>query len=173
MQKEISMPESMKLNFRFSQLWTLMQGQISFFTVGRDPVTGKFNFDLEEGYLTTLSLPAHLQLKAGKFRSALGRINPVHPHALPFISLPNAYSNYFGEGINDEGASLSWLIPNSLFYQELVFQFTDGPIDNPSFSRSVGNKYFELAHFKNFFDLSPNATLEVGFSGMTGANSLI
>jgi hypothetical protein len=141
-----------------------------FFTVGKDPVTGKFNFDLEEGYLTTLSLPAHLQLKVGKFRSALGRINPVHPHALPFISLPNAYSNYFGEGINDEGASLSWLIPNSLFYQELVVQFTDGPIDNPSFSRSVGNTYFELAHLKNFFDLSANVTLELGFSGMTGSN---
>ena len=141
-----------------------------FFTVGKDQVTGKFNFDLEEGYLTTLSLPAHLQLKVGKFRSALGRINPVHPHALPFISLPNAYSNYFGEGINDEGASLSWLIPNSLFYQELVVQFTDGPIDNPSFSRSVGNTYFELAHLKNFFDLSANVTLELGFSGMTGSN---
>ena len=141
-----------------------------FFTVGKDPVTGKFSFDLEEGYLTTLSLPAHLQLKAGKFKSAMGRINPVHPHALPFISLPNAYENYFGEGINDEGVSLSWLVPNSLFYQELVVQFTDGPIDNPSFSRSVGNTYFELAHLKNFFDLSANATLELGFSGITGAN---
>jgi hypothetical protein len=142
-----------------------------FFTVGKDPATGKFTFDLEEGYLTTLSLPAHLQLKVGKFRSALGRINPVHPHALPFISLPTAYANYFGEGINDEGASLSWLIPNSLFYQELVLQVTDGPIDNPSFSRSVGNTYFELAHLKNFFDLSANSTLEIGLSGMTGANS--
>jgi hypothetical protein len=141
-----------------------------FFTLGKDPVTGKFSEDLEEGYLTTLSLPVHLQLKVGKFRSALGRINPVHPHALPFISLPDAYVNYFGDGINDEGVSLSWLIPNSLFYQELVVQFTDGPIDNPSFSRSVGNTYFELAHLKNFFDLSANATLELGLSGLTGAN---
>ena len=141
-----------------------------FFTVGRDPVTGKYSFDLEEGYVTTLSLPAHLQLKAGKFKSALGRINPVHPHALPFISIPNAYENYFGEGINDEGASLSWLIPNSLFYQELVFQLTDGPIDNPSFSRSPGNTYLELVHLKNFFDLSANSTLEVGLSGVTGSN---
>ena len=141
-----------------------------FFTVGRDPLTGEFNFDLEEGYVTTLSLPAHLQLKAGKFKSAMGRINPVHPHALPFISLPDAYENYFGEGINDEGASLSWLIPNSHFYQELVFQLTDGPIDNPSFSRSAGNTYLGLLHLKNFFDLSANATLEVGLSGITGAN---
>jgi hypothetical protein len=141
-----------------------------FLTVGRDPVSGKFSFDLEEGYVTTLSLPAHLQLKAGKFKSALGRINPVHPHALPFISYPDAYENYFGEGINDEGASLSWLVPNSSFYQELVFQLTDGPIDNPSFARSPGNTFLELAHLKNFFDLSANATLEVGLTGITGAN---
>jgi hypothetical protein len=141
-----------------------------FITLGRDPATGRFAADLEEGYLTTLSLPAHLQLKVGKFKSAMGRINPVHSHALPFISLPNAYENYFGEGINDEGMSLSWLVPNPVFYQELVVQFTDGPIDNPSFSRSVGNTYLELAHLKNFFDLSANATLELGFSGITGAN---
>ena len=141
-----------------------------FFTVGKDVDTGQFQLDLEEGYITTLSLPAHLQLKAGKFKSALGRINPVHPHALPFISLPDAYENYFGEGINDEGASLSWLIPNSVFYQELVFQVTDGPINNPSYARSPGNTYLELAHLKNFFDLSANGTLEVGLSGITGAN---
>ena len=141
-----------------------------FFTLGKDS-SGKFKEDLEEGYLTTLSLPAHLQLKAGKFRSALGRINPVHPHALPFINLPVAYENYFGEGINDEGASLSWLLPNSLFYQELVVQVTDGPIDNPSFSRSKGNTYLELAHLKNFFDLSANSTLEFGLTGITGANA--
>jgi len=140
-----------------------------FFTLGKDSA-GKFREDLEEGYLTTLSLPAHLQLKAGKFRSALGRINPVHPHALPFISLPVAYENYFGEGIIDEGASLSWLLPNAHFYQELVVQVTDGPPDNPSFSRSVGNTYLEMAHLKNFFDLSANATLEVGLTGITGAN---
>jgi hypothetical protein len=142
-----------------------------FFTLSKDPVTGRFTFDVEEGYLTTLSLPAHLQLKVGKFRSALGRINPVHPHALPFINLPTAYENYFGDGINDEGISLSWLIPNSLFYQELVVQVTDGPLDSPSFSRSVGNTYFGLAHLKNFFDLSANTTLEFGLSGMTGSNT--
>ncbi len=141
-----------------------------FLSVGRDPVTGKFGADLEEGYLTTLSLPAHLQLKAGRFKSAFGRINPVHPHALPFINIPLAYENYFGEGINDEGISLSWLVPNSAFYQELVLQVSDGPINNPSYSRSPGNRYMEMVHLKNFFDLTPDATLELGLSGITGAN---
>jgi len=142
-----------------------------FLSFGRDPQTGKYGVAVEEGYLTTLSLPAQLQLKVGKFREAVGRINPTHPHALPFIDLPNAYVNYFGEdGLNDEGASLSWLIPNKKFYQEIVFQVTSGLSESPSFFRGDNNRLIYLGHLKNFFTLSDNATLELGLTGITGPN---
>jgi hypothetical protein len=142
-----------------------------FLTFGRDPVTGKYDASVEEGYLTTLSLPAKLQLKVGKFREAIGRINPTHPHALPFIDLPNAYVNLFGEeGLNDEGASISWLLPNKAFYQELLFQTTAGFSESPAFTRSQGNQLVYLAHLKNFFTLSDNATLELGLTGISGPN---
>jgi len=142
-----------------------------FLSFARDPETGKYGVEVEEGYLTTLSLPAQLQLKVGKFREAIGRINPTHPHALPFIDLPNAYVNYFGEdGLNDEGASLSWLIPNKKFYQEIVFQVTSGLSESPSFYRGDNNHLIYLGHLKNFFTLSDNATLELGLTGMTGPN---
>jgi len=142
-----------------------------FLSFARDPETGKYGVEVEEGYLTTLSLPAQLQLKVGKFREAVGRINPTHPHALPFIDLPNAYVNYFGEeGLNDEGASLSWLIPNKKFYQEIVFQVTSGLSESPSFFRGDNNRLIYLGHLKNFFTLSDNATLELGLTGITGPN---
>ena len=142
-----------------------------FLSFGRDPETGKYGATVEEGYLTTLSLPAKLQLKVGKFREAVGRINPTHPHALPFIDLPNAYVNLFGdEGLNDEGVSLSWLLPNKAFYQELVFQVTSGFSQSPAFVRSDGNHLVYLAHLKNFFTLSDNATLELGLTGISGPN---
>src|SRR6266498_4986861 len=142
-----------------------------FLSFGRDPETNKYGVEVEEGYLTTLSLPAKLQLKVGKFREAVGRINPIHPHALPFIDLPNAYVNYFGdEGLNDEGASLSWLLPNKKFYQELVVQVTSGLSESPSFFRGDNNRLIYLGHFKNFFTISDNATLELGFTGITGPN---
>ena len=142
-----------------------------FLSFGRDPETGKYGVNVEEGYLTTLSLPAQLQLKLGKFREAVGRINPTHPHALPFIDLPNAYVNYFGEeGLNDEGLSLSWLIPNKKFYQELVFQATSGLSEAPSFNRGDNNRFIYLGHLKNFFTLSDNGTLELGLTGITGPN---
>ena len=142
-----------------------------FLSFGRDPQTGKYGVEVEEGYLTTLSLPAQLQLKLGKFREAVGRINPTHPHALPFIDLPNSYVNYFGEeGLNDEGVSLSWLVPNKKFYQELVFQATSGQSQSPSFARGDNNRFIYLGHLKNFFTLSDNATIELGITGLTGPN---
>jgi hypothetical protein len=142
-----------------------------FVSFGRDPGTHKYGVEVEEGYLTTLSLPAKLQLKVGKFREAVGKINPVHPHALPFIDLPNAYVNYFGEeGLNDEGASISWLLPNKSFYQEFMFQATSGAGESPSFHRGDNNRFIYLGHLKNFFTLSENATLELGLTGITGPN---
>ena len=143
-----------------------------FVSLSRNPQTGSFGIDVEEGYLTTLSLPAHLQLKAGKFRQMLGRINPIHPHALPFVDLPNAYVRFFGEeGMNDEGLQLSWLLPNHTFFQELTVELTDGPRESPSFMRSSKDNYLGLAHLKNFWDLTANATLEFGLTGISGPNA--
>ncbi|MGZ3943867.1 MAG: hypothetical protein ACXVJB_02940, partial [Mucilaginibacter sp.] len=142
-----------------------------FYSVSEDPRTGKFTSEIEEGYLTTLSLPAHLQLKAGRFRQDLGRINAVHPHALPFIDMPDAYANFFGEdGIIGDGVSLSWLIPNPTFFQELTFEGTNVNAGNPSFERSARNNYLYLAHLKNFWDVSANSTIEFGLTGIKGEN---
>ncbi len=143
-----------------------------FVSFGRDPITHQYGASVEEGYLTTLALPAKLQLKVGKFREAFGKINPTHPHALPFIDLPNAIVNYFGEdeGLNDEGFSVSWLTPTKGFYQELVFQATSGAQASPTFFRGDNNRFVYLGHLKNFFTLSDNATLEFGLSGVTGPN---
>ena len=142
-----------------------------FLSLSRDPVTHKYGIEVEEGYLTTLTLPAKLQLKVGKFREAVGKINPVHPHALPFLDLPAAYVNYFGEeGLNDEGASISWLAPTKSFYQELIFQATSGTSESPVFYRGENNHFIYLGHLKNFFTLSDNATLELGLTGITGPN---
>src|SRR4030095_5541260 len=126
--------------------------------------TGEFSSEIEEGYLTTLSLPAHLQLKAGRFKEMIGRINPVHSHALPFIDMPDAYVNFFGEeGLKGDGLSLSWLLPNQKFFQELTFEATS-VAESPSFERSQKNNFLYLAHLKNFWDLNANSTLEFGLT---------
>ncbi|HET6569502.1 MAG TPA: hypothetical protein VFG50_16155 [Rhodothermales bacterium] len=139
--------------------------------VAADHGPGGFHFDLEEAYLTTLSLPHQLQLKGGKFRSTVGKINRIHPHALPFIDMPLVYLNYFGEeGLNDEGIELSWLVPNPAFFQEFTFEISRGPGEGESFVYSGDNRLLYTSHLRNFWDLTPNSTLEVGLTGIAGPN---
>jgi len=134
---------------------------------------GELNAKIEEAYLTTLSLPLNLQLKAGKFRQSFGRANLVHRHALPVIDVPVAYETFLGEAMIDQGASLSWLIPNPSFYQELIVEITRGPDESPLFHLSEGNEVMKLAHLKNFWSLSDNATLQLGLSGAIGENEAL
>ena len=142
-----------------------------FCSAGQDEKTGQFSGGIEEGYLTTLSLPWHLQLKAGRIKQDIGRVNPVHAHALPFINMPDAYVQFFGEeGLKGDGLSLSWLLPNHVFFQELTVEATSVAPENPVFQRSAANNYLYLAHLKNFWDLSANATLELGVTAMQGEN---
>jgi hypothetical protein len=142
-----------------------------FLSFARNNETRKYEADIEEAYLTTLDLPFGLQLKAGKFRMAFGKINNIHPHALPFTDLPLIYENYFGESLNDAGFSSSWIIPNPFdFYQELTFELTSGNIETPTFYSSSASRYLLLGHLKNFWDLSDNSTFEFGLSGISGPN---
>lgn len=132
---------------------------------------GELNAKIEEAYVQTLSLPFNLQLKAGKFRQAFGRMNTVHRHALPVIDVPVAYENFFGEALIDQGFSLSWLVPNPKFYQELIVEVTRGSEESPLFAYSEGSNTPQLVgHLTNFWDLSDNATLELGLSGGYGEN---
>ena len=133
---------------------------------------GEIHFELEEAYLTTLALPAGLQIRAGKFRSTVGKLNRIHPHALPFPDMPSVYENFFGhEGLNDQGVGLSWLLPNSRFYQELTVEVTRGPGENPSFEASHENRLLYVGHLKNFWDLSRDATIELGATAISGPNA--
>jgi len=143
-----------------------------YLSLSRDEESGKFGLGLEEAILTSMALPAGLQLKVGKFRSTFGKTNPIHPHALPFIEAPTVNRNFLSDdGLNDEGVALSWLIPNPLdFYQELTFEVTRMMADSRSFAPTSGDRFLYLGHLKNFWDLTENATLEFGVSAMTGPN---
>lgn len=50
--------------------------------------------EVEEAYLTTLSLPFNLQIRAGKMRSKFGRINLQHTHVQDFVDVPLPYGTF-------------------------------------------------------------------------------
>jgi hypothetical protein len=61
-------------------------------------------------------LPAGLGLTIGQYLLDVGQINPIHPHAYPFVDRPLVHERLFGaDGARDVGVRLDWLAPVDAF----------------------------------------------------------
>jgi hypothetical protein len=128
--------------------------------------------DLEEGYLTLLTLPAGLTAKAGKFRHNFGKFNRTHPPETPFADRPLAAERFLGEeGLAGAGLSVSWLAPLPV-YLNLDLEVTDTPErdDVPSFEAFRGRDLLYAPRLSTFLDLGEAANVTLGGSVANGAN---
>jgi hypothetical protein len=66
---------------------------------------------VEEAYVQTTSLGHGVGLKAGRFNSAIGYLNPQHAHTWDFVDNPLAYQAMLGTQYGDDGVQLTWLAP--------------------------------------------------------------
>jgi hypothetical protein len=129
-----------------------------FFGFSRDGV------EIEEGYVTFPTLPGGLLAKAGKFRSAVGRVNTTHTHTLPWVDRPLVTANLLGgdEGIADPGVSAARLIPNPWIFLELTCEVT-----------TVGSSdVSSLARARAYRDITESTNVDLGFSFVSGAASI-
>jgi hypothetical protein len=124
--------------------------------------------EVEEGTVTTLTLPYSLQLKGGRYKNAFGKWNPLHTHAFFTVERPVALTDYFGEeSLTTDGLSLSWLIPNpGGLYLESTSEVGTAR-EGPSFN-SAGHSLTYAQRFAAFFTASADATLEIGLGGVWG-----
>lgn len=144
--------------------------------------------ELEEAYLTSLSLPLNLQLKAGQFFTEFGRLNQQHPHQWDFADQPLVNNRMFGpDGLRSPGARISWLMPTP-FYSEAFFTvlnsqggtafsfrnddsealFGRTPADRGV--RSFDDMLF-VPRWVSSFDLTDSQTVLLGASAAFGPNS--
>ena len=73
-------------------------------------VSSDGDFEVEEAFLASRSLPAGLRVKAGKFLSDIGYLNNQHPHQWDFVDQNLPYLNLLGpHGLNDTGVQVTWL----------------------------------------------------------------
>lgn len=150
--------------------------------------SGESNFEVEEAFLETISLPGNLQLKAGQFFTEFGRLNPQHPHTWSFVDQPLVNGRFFGpDGLRNPGARLSWLLP-APFYAELflavqnshgetAFSFRHDHEDELLYGRPVSQGRFRslgdllfTPRLATSFDLSDTQTLLIGASAALGPN---
>lgn len=78
---------------------------------------GKTSVSVEEAYLQTLALPAGLTLKAGRFFSNIGYLNPTHTHADDFEDRPLPYRAFLNSQFGDDGVQVKWLAPTDLLVE--------------------------------------------------------
>ena len=72
--------------------------------------------EIEEAYGITRGLPGGLQLKMGKFFSAIGYINSQHAHDWQFTDIALPYLLLFGDhGLNEKGLQLTWTPPSDSY----------------------------------------------------------
>lgn len=157
----------------------LSEGEINFESVVDPYARANFTFsfpadasaEVEEGYVSTTSLPYGLQVKAGKFRADWGRINSFHPHDLPFVDLPNVYTNLFGsDGLVEPGIVVGGLIPNS-WDQYIAYnvQILRGN-NEVSFSDGKADSLLTMGRLKTFFEPTDAVGVALGISAARGAN---
>ena len=83
--------------------------------------------------------------KVGKFFVNFNRLNTTHTHALPFISEPRIYREFFGGSLLSTGTEFSWLLPLPFFlegtfsiYQNLSADTHDRDPISMSINRAYG-----------------------------------
>lgn len=129
--------------------------------------------EVEEAFVTSTSLPADLQVKAGVFRSALGRQNGQHLHSQSFTRRPLLNASYLGaDGLRAPGLQVSWLAPLPFFLQLNLEAFSAAPPDDLSQPNTFGGgkrtDFTYAAELKSFAPISDSLSVYGGLNFATG-----
>lgn len=146
------------------------------------------DIELEEAFLQTTSLPFGLQIKAGQFFDAFGRINATHPHTWDFADSPLVNGRLLGpDGLRGVGAQISWTVPVP-WYSQVIFAVQNGRGGTAYSFRNTGDDgvfygrqtidrdasalrdFVFVPRWENSFNLSDTQTVLVGASGAFGSN---
>ncbi len=73
--------------------------------------------EIEEAFIETLALGGGATLKAGRFFSHIGYLNPVHAHAWDFADQPLVYRAMLGNQYKDDGVQARWVAPTDVFLE--------------------------------------------------------
>lgn len=178
--------------FTVQNLETAFQGAVDPYFYGNAFIIfqidkeGESFLEVEEAYLTSMSLPLNLQVKAGTFFTEFGRLNPTHPHVWNYADQPLVNGRFLGaDGLRNPGARISWIAPTDI-YTELFFTVQDSQGETAHSFRNeealFGREAVEtrvramedllyVPRITTSFDLTDEQTVLLGASAAFGPNS--
>lgn len=126
--------------------------------------------EIEEAYVTFPTLPGALLMKAGRVRSAFGKVNTLHSHVLPWTDRPLVTQNLLGgeEGIADAGVSVARLLPNPWIFLELTGEVFRG--ESAVFRTYQRRDLTYVGHVRGYQDFTESSNLDFGGSVAYGHN---
>jgi len=86
-------------------------GQLTFSLSGENEVS------VEEAFIQTRAMENGLNIKAGRFLSAIGYLNGQHAHTWDFVDAPLAYQAFLGGQYKPDGVQAKWLAPLDQFLE--------------------------------------------------------
>ena len=133
---------------------------------------GPEGIDIEEAYITFPTLPAGFLMKAGKMRSAFGKVNTMHNHVLPWADRPLVTTNLLGgeEGIAGAGVSLARLLPNPWIFLEATGEVSHG--DSELFRSPDSKALTYFGRLRAYQDVTESSNVDLGASGAYGSNGV-
>ncbi len=145
--------------------WT---ADVIFSVAPSDGDRSSFDILMEEGNVRATSMPWGLGLKLGKFFLPFGKHAPLHTHQYPFVESPLGVQSFIGAGLTEIGAEASYALPLP-WYSDLIVYAVNGDTeiwDQTDREPALG------ARWSNLWDVSDDATLELGGSYLRGPGSM-
>lgn len=132
-------------------------------------IHGDGTLEVEEAYFVTRALDYGLRVKAGKFKSALGRVNEKHHHAWNFEDQELVNNAFFGpDGLGGEGAQLQWVAPTPIYLMAGFELFNGNAKQGFSAKESASTA---VSYLKSSVDVG-HATLLSGISYAQGKSEV-
>lgn len=123
---------------------------------------------VEEAFFRTRGLSNGLNLKGGRFLSAIGYLNGQHAHTWDFVDAPLAYQAFFGGQYKPDGVQLTWLAPTERFFEMGVEAGNGGAFPGGDRNKNGFGSSTLFAHVGD--DIGDSASWRVGASLLhTGA----
>ncbi len=128
--------------------------------------------EVEEAFVTFLTLPWQTQVKGGKFRVQFGKVNTLHLHRLPWVDEPLPIDDILlsPDAWAGEGISISKLVrlPGDTF-SELYVQILDGTSDVLFVAPEKSDLTYDV-QYRAYRDFGDDHNLEMGASYAYGHN---
>ncbi|MDD4855307.1 MAG: hypothetical protein PHQ22_05995 [Sulfuricurvum sp.] len=132
-------------------------------------IHGDGTMEVEEAYFVTRALDYGLRVKAGKFKSAFGRVNEKHHHAWNFEDQELVNNVFFGpDGLGGEGAQLQWAAPTPMYLMAGFELFNGNAKQGFSAKESASTA---VGYLKSSVDVG-NATVLAGLSYAQGKSEV-